>query len=92
MLTGNKLAGTEEFSSLSALIQLLSSSPSCLLAAVPDALLSKIKANEWVNSALTVLGGKGGGKPNSAQGQGGEITRVDEAMEAAIAFARQLNL
>ncbi|MEW5320492.1 MAG: hypothetical protein WDW38_011561 [Sanguina aurantia] len=61
-------------------------------AAVPDALLSKIKANEWVNSALTVLGGKGGGKPSSAQGQGGEIARVDEAMEAAIAFARQLNL
>lgn len=29
---------------------------------------SKIKANEWVNSVLSVLGGNGGGKSNIAQG------------------------
>lgn len=36
-------------------------------AGVPEALTSKLKANEWVNAVLGVLGGKGGGKPTSAQ-------------------------
>lgn len=36
-------------------------------AGVPDAIVSKLKANEWVGAALAPLGGKGGGKPASAQ-------------------------
>jgi len=36
-------------------------------AGVPDALTSKLRANDWVNAVLGELGGKGGGKPTAAQ-------------------------
>lgn len=36
---------------------------------------------------LAVLGGKGGGKPSSAQGQGPNIDRVPEAIKVANEFA-----
>lgn len=36
-------------------------------AGVPEALTSKLRANDWVNAALGELGGKGGGKPTAAQ-------------------------
>jgi alanyl-tRNA synthetase len=42
---------------------------------------------EWVGSALTELGGKGGGKGNTAQGQGANIEKVDDAIAAATKFA-----
>lgn len=54
---------------------------------VPTSTSSKLKANEWVNSALTVLGGKGGGKPTVAQGQGNEFTKAADALAAAEQFA-----
>lgn len=56
-------------------------------AGVPAATSSKLKANEWVNSALTLLGGKGGGKPTVAQGQGSEFAKAADAMAAAEQFA-----
>ncbi|KAI8469604.1 MAG: tRNA synthetases class II (A)-domain-containing protein [Monoraphidium minutum] len=56
-------------------------------AGVPDALLPKIKAPEWLTAALSVVGGKGGGKPAAAQGQGSEVAKADEAVAAAEAFA-----
>jgi len=59
----------------------------CVFAGVPAATSAKLKANEWVNSALTVLGGKGGGKPTIAQGQGNEFGKAAEAMAAAEQFA-----
>ena len=57
------------------------------LQGVPQDLTSKLKAGDWLQSALAVLGGKGGGKPTAAQGQGPEFQKVDEAMEAAKAKA-----
>ncbi|GBF94304.1 alanyl-tRNA synthetase [Raphidocelis subcapitata] len=56
-------------------------------AGVPDALLPKIKAPEWLGAALSVVGGKGGGKPAAAQGQGSEVGKADDAVEAAEKFA-----
>lgn len=52
-------------------------------AGVPKDLTGKLSAGEWVKSALEVLGGKGGGKPTNAQGQGPNWQKVDEAMEVA---------
>ncbi len=57
-------------------------------AGVPDALVAKIKANEWVGEALKLLGGKGGGRPTAAQGQGTEVAKVDDALAAATAFVK----
>ena len=34
-----------------------------------------------------VLGGKGGGKPGQAQGQGPEVDCIDDAVRAALEFA-----
>ncbi|EFJ48362.1 hypothetical protein VOLCADRAFT_120886 [Volvox carteri f. nagariensis] len=56
-------------------------------AAVPDSVTDRLKANEWVSTALGPLGGKGGGKANNAQGQGANVEKVDEALGAATAFA-----
>ena len=56
-------------------------------AGVPDALTKKLHAGQWVNHVLAVLGGKGGGKPGNAQGQGIAIDKVSEARIAAIQFA-----
>jgi alanyl-tRNA synthetase len=46
-------------------------------------------AGEWVKAPLSVLGGKGGGKGNLAQGQGPHIDKVADALRAAEAFARE---
>ncbi|KIZ04229.1 alanyl-tRNA synthetase [Monoraphidium neglectum] len=56
-------------------------------AGVPDGLLPKIKAPEWLTAALSVVGGKGGGKPGGAQGQGSDVDKAADAVAAAEAFA-----
>lgn len=38
--------------------------------------MSSIKAGDWVKDALPIIGGKGGGKPTVAQGQGPGIDKV----------------
>jgi len=57
----------------------------CALATAPDG--SPVDAKEWVNAALGACGGKGGGKPNRAQGAARDPTNVAQALEAARAFA-----
>ncbi len=57
-------------------------------AGVPDALVPKLKAGDWVGEVLKVLGGKGGGRPNAAQGQGSELGKVDEALALAAEMAK----
>ena len=59
----------------------------CALGVVPAALAGKLDAKEWVNAALAPCGGKGGGKPNRAQGAARDPTNVAQALEAAKAFA-----
>ncbi|GMH32692.1 hypothetical protein BSKO_00526 [Bryopsis sp. KO-2023] len=54
---------------------------------VPKSKSATLKAGDWVKDALAVVGGKGGGKPTVAQGQGPDFAKVPQAMEAAVAFA-----
>ena len=54
---------------------------------VPADLAKRMPAGEWLKAALDVLGGKGGGKPTNAQGQGPHIHKLPEAMDAATAHA-----
>jgi alanyl-tRNA synthetase len=56
-------------------------------AAVPEALAGRIAAPEWVGAALPAVGGKGGGKGNTAQGQGGNLAGVGDGMRLATEFA-----
>ncbi|XP_002160302.3 alanine--tRNA ligase, cytoplasmic [Hydra vulgaris] len=48
---------------------------------------TSLKANEWVKEVSTVIGGKGGGKPISAQGSGDKMQEIDKAVEVAKSFA-----
>lgn len=54
---------------------------------VPGSMTGMLSAKEWVGAALAVVGGKGGGKDQAAQGQGTLIDRVPDAMELAASFA-----
>ncbi|MDX2131660.1 MAG: alanine--tRNA ligase [Planctomycetota bacterium] len=53
-------------------------------AMVPDWLVQKgLRAGDWVRDTCALLGGKGGGKPDSAQGGGTDIAKVSDAIKAA---------
>jgi alanyl-tRNA synthetase len=43
--------------------------------------IEAVKAGVLIASICQILGGKGGGKPNLAQGGGPDVTRIDEALE-----------
>jgi alanyl-tRNA synthetase len=54
-----------------------------LLAVVPKALNSKVQANKIVQTIAPTVGGKGGGRPESAQGGGTDASKIDDAMTEA---------
>jgi len=54
---------------------------------VPADLSKQMPAGAWLKAALDVVGGKGGGKPTNAQGQGPDTDKLPEAMEAAAQYA-----
>jgi len=59
-----------------------------IVAAVPDALQKRgLKAGDWVKETAAACGGRGGGKPDMAQGGGTDLTKVKEALNAARAYA-----
>ena len=53
-----------------------------LLVALSKELTSKFKAGEIVKEIAPILGGKGGGRPDMAQGGVKDLTKLDEAFEA----------
>jgi alanyl-tRNA synthetase len=60
-------------------------------ASVPDALIQKgLKAGDWLREAAAVVGGKGGGKPDNAQGGGTDASKIKEAIMAARAAAMRV--
>jgi len=59
------------------------------LSSVPKSAVEKgLKANEWVQHVSATLGGKGGGKPESAQASGTNYEKVDEIVLLASKFAQ----
>jgi alanyl-tRNA synthetase len=62
-----------------------------IMCAVPESLIAKgLKAGDWLRDAAAAVGGKGGGKPDSAQGGGTDITKVADAMKSARTTAIRL--
>ncbi|KAJ1942460.1 Alanine--tRNA ligase [Linderina macrospora] len=56
---------------------------------VPKQLVSRgLKASEWAGAVSAVVGGKKGGKDESAQGSGTETGKIAEAVQAAEEFAK----
>ena len=55
-----------------------------LLAMVTKDLTDKIHAGKLLKGVAEVLGGRGGGRPDMAQGGGSDATKVPEALERAV--------
>jgi alanyl-tRNA synthetase len=50
---------------------------------VPKELTSKFQANKIIQEVAPIVGGKGGGRPESAQGGGPDVGKIDEALAEA---------
>ena len=56
--------------------------------AVSDDLIAKgLKAGDWLREAAKAAGGKGGGRPQLAQGSGSEPAKLPDALQSARDFA-----
>lgn len=77
----NKVAAEMQKVASSTVIAILSSSGSKVLCmvSVPKAMQAKAKAGDVVKAVMPTLGGKGGGKPALAQGQGSNVAAIGEA-------------
>ena len=54
-----------------------------LLASVPKPLTTKIQANKVIQEIAPLVSGKGGGRPENAQGSGSDVDKIDLALSAA---------
>jgi alanyl-tRNA synthetase len=61
-----------------------------LAASVSPAHVSKIQAGKLIQTAAPIVGGKGGGKPDSARGGGKDTAKISEALAAAQALVRSV--
>jgi len=60
-----------------------------LLAAITPAAVAKgVKAGDLIKEIAPVVGGKGGGRPDMAQGGGPDTTKIPEALSAAAAWLK----
>ena len=61
-------------------------------AIVPESLMKEtgLKANEWLKDVLDSVGGRGGGKPGSAQGQVQSCENVDAVIARAESFVNDV--
>ena len=62
-----------------------------LIAMVSEELANtgKLRAGDWVKAVAPVVGGAGGGKPTLAQAGGRQEEKLDEALRAAVDYAKQ---
>ncbi len=59
-----------------------------LMATVPTGLVAKgLKAGDWIREVAGIMGGKGGGRPDNAQGSGSDLSKLKEATGHARTFA-----
>ncbi|HZJ38350.1 MAG TPA: alanine--tRNA ligase [Chthoniobacterales bacterium] len=54
-----------------------------LVASVPKELTSQYQANKLIQEVAPIVGGKGGGRPENAQGAGKDATKINEALARA---------
>jgi alanyl-tRNA synthetase len=59
-----------------------------IVASVPPDLVKRgLNAGDWVRVSATACGGKGGGRPDQAQGGGTDLTKLKDALNAAKSHA-----
>jgi alanyl-tRNA synthetase len=54
-----------------------------LIASVPKELTSQFQANKLIQEIAPIVGGKGGGRPDNAQGAGQDASKIDAALSRA---------
>ena len=54
-----------------------------LIASVPKELTAKFQANKLIQEIAPIVGGKGGGRPENAQGAGNDLAKLEEALAKA---------
>ncbi|PYK37832.1 MAG: alanine--tRNA ligase, partial [Verrucomicrobia bacterium] len=54
-----------------------------LIASVPKEMTSKFQANKLIQETAALVGGKGGGRPESAQGGGTDASKINQALDRA---------
>ncbi|MGG6351728.1 alanine--tRNA ligase [Pseudomonas putida] len=60
-----------------------------LVAGVTKDLSSQLKAGDLMKQAAAAVGGKGGGRPDMAQGGGVDVAALEQALALAVPFAEQ---
>lgn len=60
-----------------------------LVAGVTQGLTAQLKAGDLMKQAAAAVGGKGGGRPDMAQGGGVDAGKLDEALALAVKFVEQ---
>ncbi len=55
-----------------------------LMAIVPSAFTAQIQAGKIIQTLAPMVGGRGGGKPEFARGGGKDVSRLGEALDAAV--------
>ncbi|MEO1584578.1 MAG: alanine--tRNA ligase [Planctomycetota bacterium] len=79
---------TERVPTAAVLLGSASDDKVALIAQVPDSAVKKgLKAGDWIRATAELCGGKGGGKPQQAQGGGTEPAKLREALREAERFA-----
>ena len=61
-----------------------------LICSVSDDLVDRVQAGTIIREISPLVGGKGGGKPNLAQGGGSDGDKLDDALEAVVDVIRRL--
>ena len=57
---------------------------------VSDDLTDKIKAGKIVQEIAPIVGGRGGGKPDMAEGGGTDASKLNDALQASYAVVEQM--
>ena len=54
-----------------------------LIASIPKELMTQYQANKLIQEIAPIVGGKGGGRPDNAQGAGKDASKIDDALARA---------
>ncbi|MBQ8217729.1 MAG: alanine--tRNA ligase [Oscillospiraceae bacterium] len=54
-----------------------------------EAIAKGIKAGDVIRNITAIVGGKGGGKPDSAMGGGSDVSKLDEALKAVESYVNE---
>ena len=68
------------------------SKPQTILTFIQGGAKAGLSAKDWSDSVIGVVGGKAGVKGTTAQGNGTETSKVDEALKAATEYLEKFKI